>query len=357
MARIFVTGAAGWLGLNLIEALAGAHNADSGLESEALTLLLHSSDSEREVRTKMPHARIVRGDLTYPGSLKDLFADGRDGILFHMAGIIHPSRVREFFEINRDGTRHLLEAAKEAGVRRAVVVSSNSPCGCNPHPDHRFDEDSSYRPYMNYGKSKMEMEQLVQEFYERGDMETVIVRAPWFYGPHQPPRQKLFFEMIRDGKMPLVGDGQNLRSMAYTGNLAQGLLLAATKAKAAGQTYWIADERPYSMNEIIETIERLLESEFQQSCAHRRIKLPNVVSDIAYLADLCMQSLGLYHQKIHVLSEMNKSIACSIDKAKRELNYLPVVSLEEGMRRSLAEVFSTTSNKKKNFEYAGRGTC
>jgi nucleoside-diphosphate-sugar epimerase len=46
--------------------------------------------------------------------------------------------------------------------------------------------------------------------------------------------------------------------------------------------------------------------------------------------------MGLYHQKIHVLSEMNKTIACSIDKARRELGYAPVVELEEGMRRSLA---------------------
>jgi nucleoside-diphosphate-sugar epimerase len=93
----------------------------------------------------------------------------------------------------------------------------------------------------------MEMEKLVGQFYERGDIETVIIRAPWFYGPHQPPRQKFFFEMIRDGKAPVVGGGENLRSMAYTGNLAQGLLLAASRPVAAGQTYWIADERPYSM--------------------------------------------------------------------------------------------------------------
>jgi nucleoside-diphosphate-sugar epimerase len=339
MARIFVTGAAGWLGLNLIEALKGTGADGAGLGSDGITLLLHPNDSERQVCALDPQARIVRADLRDPGSLKGFFADARGGVLIHTAGIIHPHRVREFFEINRDGTRHLLEAATAAGVRRAVVVSSNSPCGCNPHPDHRFDEESGYRPYMNYGKSKMEMEGLAKKFQERGDLETVIVRAPWFYGPHQPPRQKLFFEMIRDGKGPVVGSGENVRSMAYTGNLAQGLILAASRPVAAGQIYWIADERAYSMNEIIDTIERLLETEFGQTCAHRRMKLPGFVSEIAYLADWCIQSLGLYQQKIHVLSEMNKSIACSIEKAKRELGYQPTISLEEGMRRSLAEVF------------------
>ena len=60
-----------------------------------------------------------------------------------------------------------------------------------------------------------------------GRLETVIVRPPWFYGPYQPPRQSLFFRMIRDGKAPIVGDGNNLRSMAYIDNLSQGLILAA----------------------------------------------------------------------------------------------------------------------------------
>lgn len=335
MPHIFITGAAGWLGLNLLEFL----NTPGSLSVDGLTVLLHPSDSDAQVRAISPAARIVRGDIREPGTFADFFRDAHDGIVIHTAGIIHPRRVSEFFAINRDGTRNLMEAARAAGVRRVVAVSSNSPCGCNPHHDHRFDEESPYRPYMNYGKSKMQMEDLVRGFQQRGELETVIIRAPWFYGPHQPPRQKLFFEMIRDGKAPVVGGGENFRSMAYTGNLAQGLALAAAHPAAAGQTYWIADERPYSMNEIIDTIERLLETEFGQPCAHRRMRLPGIASEIAYAADWLIQSLGLYQQKIHVLSEMNKSIACSVRKAQRELGYRPVIALEEGMRRSLAEIF------------------
>jgi len=164
----------------------------------------------------------------------------------------------------------------------------------------------------------------------------VIIRPPWFYGPNQPPRQSLFFRMIREGKAPIVGSGENLRSMCYIDNLCQGLLLAASSPRANGQTYWIADRRPYSMNEIISTVERLLETEFGQTCAHKRLRLPGLASSMAFAADAAFQALGLYHQKIHVLSEMNKTIACSIVKAERELDYRPEVELEEGMRRSLA---------------------
>jgi len=168
-----------------------------------------------------------------------------------------------------------------------------------------------------------------------GKIETVIIRAPWFYGPTQPPRQTLFFQMIRDGKAPIVGSGNNLRSMAYVDNLCQGLLLAATVERAAGQVYWVADRRPYSMNEIVNTAERLLEKEFGHQCTHKRMRLPGVASEVALLVDFALQTLGVYHQKIHVLSEMNKTIACSVARAEKELGYRPTVELEEGMRRSL----------------------
>jgi nucleoside-diphosphate-sugar epimerase len=188
---------------------------------------------------------------------------------------------------------------------------------------------------MGYGRSKMLMEKHVAAVQAEGRIETVTVRAPWFYGPFQPPRQSTFFKMIRDGKAPIVGDGENRRSMAYIDNLVQGLILAAITPEADGQIYWIADERPYTMNEIVDTVERLLEDEFEQRCAYKRQRLPELAASTAWLVDWLMQAAGLYHQKVHVLSEMNKTIACSVEKAKKELGYRPTVTLEEGMRRSL----------------------
>jgi nucleoside-diphosphate-sugar epimerase len=277
----------------------------------------------------------VTGDLRNPADCARLCEGAKGATLFHTAGIIHPRRVAEFYEINLRGTQNVIEAATEAAVRRAVVVSSNSPCGCNPHPDHLFDENSPYHPYMHYGRSKMKMELAVKARQQQGDIETVIIRAPWFYGPHQPPRQTLFFRMIRDGKAPIVGVGNNLRSMSYIENLCQGLLLAALAERANGEIYWLADKRPYSMNEVVDTVERLLENEFNQRCAHKRMRLPGLASEVAWLADYTLQALGLYQQKIHVLSEMNKTIACSVAKAEHELGYHPTIELEEGMRRSL----------------------
>lgn len=334
---VLVTGATGWLGLRLVESLVRGlpehhllKQPRTDLRIRCLALPGQDTAALRKISDRI---EVATGDVRNAADCARFCEGAKGAVLFHTAGMIHPRRVREFYEINRDGTANLLDAAIRDEVKRAVVVSSNSPCGCNPHPDHLFDELSPYHPYMNYGRSKMEMELAVTKRADR--IETVLIRAPWFYGPNQPPRQTLFFQMIRDGKGPIVGNGMNLRSMAYVDNLCQGLLLAAAVERAAGQTYWIADRRPYTMTEVIDTVERLLETEFGQKCAHKRMRLPGLASEVAYFVDFALQSLGLYHQKIHVLSEMNKTIVCSVAKAERELDYRPAIELEEGMRRSL----------------------
>ncbi|MBU1627544.1 NAD(P)-dependent oxidoreductase [bacterium] len=351
-----VTGAPGWLGTNLVKALSkGLPDVESLKKpiSRKIRCLVQNEDSS-EILTKInPDIQICIGDIRLPSSLQEFFKEAKGATLFHIAGIVHPTHgVRELFDVNVRGTWNIIEAAELARIKRIIAVSSNSPMGYNANPDEVFDESSPYNPYMSYGLSKKKMEDAFNEVHHRGNIEIVILRIPWFYGPNQPPRQSLFFKMIRDGKAPILGDGKNKRSMAYVDNSCQGMLLSEITEEANSKTYWIADERPYPMLEIIETIENLLEKEFKIPCSHKRMKIPSFVGDAAECIDGIVQKVGFYNQKIHVLSEMNKTIACSVDKAKKELGYDPKISLEEGMRRSLADLFSGSSEPSKILDNA-----
>jgi nucleoside-diphosphate-sugar epimerase len=336
--KVIISGVPGWLGTAFVDALVNGLADCPELappERTAIAALVHP-DAAAAASKVAPGIDYISADLCDVAKLKPLFANASGATVFHIAGVIHPrSKVSELYQTNVDGTRNMLNLAIEAGAKRFIYVSSNSPCGCNKSSDERFTESSPYNPYMSYGRSKMQAEQLINQAHARKAIETVIVRPPWFYGPHQPPRQTLFFKMIKDGKVPLVGDGTNKRSMAYVDNICQGLLLSEKVEAANGQTYWIADAEPYAMKDIIDTVEDVLSSDFKIPVQRKRMRLPSIASEVAYVIDAALQGAGAYQQKIHVLSEMNKTIACDISKARKELGYSPKIALREGMKRSV----------------------
>ena len=214
-----------------------------------------------------------------------------------------------------------------------VHVSSNSPFGTNPRPSDTFRAVEPYHPYYGYGRSKMQAELAVIDAIERG-LDATIVRPPWFYGPFQPPRQTTFFRLVRSGKFPVVGDGLQRRSMVYIDNLVDGVIDAELTPGAKGQGYWVADARAYTVNEIVETVGRALTDE-GFSVKPPSTRLPAIAGRVAKLGDRIVQGLGRYQQQLHVLGEMNHTIACDISATRRDLGYNPSVELYEGMRRSI----------------------
>jgi nucleoside-diphosphate-sugar epimerase len=216
-----------------------------------------------------------------------------------------------------------------------VHISSNSPYGANPTPQHRFTEDSPQHPYMGYGRSKADAEALVRTAFERGDVESVVLRPPWFYGPFQPDRQTQWFRTVRRGRFPLVGDGTNRRSMVFTGNLVHGVLRAEVAAGAAGKQYWIADGDPLDMRTILATVRAAFEAEGLPVTGARQVRLPRLAGVVAERLDGLLQARGRYSQALHVLGELKDTIACDITRAQDELGYAPPTDLLEGMRASI----------------------
>ncbi len=326
-----VTGAAGWLGTALMHALTG--EGDRHRDGRIRALVRDRVEGDR-LRALGDQVSVVVGDLGDAESLDRLFADA-DGVVdvIHTAGVIHPDRVADFFTVNTEGTRSMLHHAARCDARRFVHVSSNSPFGTNSHPDDRFRADEPYHPYYGYGRSKMEAELAVLDAVDHG-LDAVMVRPPWFYGPYQPPRQTTFFQMVRRGLFPVFGGGGQMRSMVYVDNLVDGVIRAELRETPPGGAWWIADARPYSVTEIVDTVGRAMTDE-GFDVKPNRAKVPNLVAAAAERADALLQGSGRYHQQLHVLGEMNKTIACDISAARVELGYEPAVDLYEGMRRSI----------------------
>jgi nucleoside-diphosphate-sugar epimerase len=325
-----VTGASGWLGQNLVRALVRQPRR------QRVRCLVHDSYDAALLEVVSGKIETVVGDVRDPSAIDRLFEGvGRDTV-FHAAAVIHPRHsTRELFDVNVGGTQLVLDRARRAQVARFVQVSSNSPFGANPTEHDRFTEESCYAPYLAYGQSKHEAEQLVQRAHERGDVSTVIVRPPWFYGPYQPDRQTQFFAAVRRGRFPCVAPGTQRRSMVFTGNLVDALLLAETSRAAAGQAYWIADAEPYALRDILATVRIAIEAE-GLPVSHRRAPLvPRLCAVAAERLDRAAQSAGRYVQAAHVLGELKDTIACDIGKARRELGYEPAVGLLDGMRTSV----------------------
>lgn len=324
---IVVTGAAGWLGQNLVRAVAP--------QRDVVRCLVQTAEEASLLSLVAATVQPVVGDVRDPTALDALFDGMAGATVVHAAAVIHPLRhVRELHDVNVGGTQLALDRARRAGAGRFVHISSNSPFGANPTPADRFTEDSPQNPYLGYGRSKADAEALVATAVERGDVEAVVLRPPWFYGPFQPARQTQWFRAVRRGRFPLVGDGTNRRSMVYTGNLVHAVLRAEVAAGAVGRAYWIADGEPRDLRTILGTVRAALEAE-GLPVSGGQPRLPRVAGVVAEKADALLQARGRYVQALHVLGELKDTIACDIARARAELAYDPPTDLLAGMRASI----------------------
>lgn len=327
-----VTGATGWFGRALLAALT---DAEGPLHRHSIRALVTSSAGADELAA-LPGVEAVIGDVRTRSGLGALFAGlPGDGLVdvIHAAGVIHPATPSEWVEVNARGSANVVAAARSAGVRRLVHVSSNSPFGLNPHRRDVFRADEPYAPYLGYGRSKMLAELRLFDEIGRG-LDAVIVRPPWFYGPHQPARQTAFFTMVRRGRFPIVGDGTQRRSMVYVDDLVRGVIKAELVECPPGRGWWIADAQPYEINDIVAAVTDALAAAGLDVARHQR-HVPEIVGRAAALADAALQRRHRYITALHVLGELGATIACDISATRRELGYEPSVGLADGMRRSV----------------------
>ncbi len=175
--------------------------------------------------------------------------------VFHLAGRAHAlSETKqdegEYFDVNVEGTRRLLEVAKEAGVRRFIFFSSVKAMG--EGGDTCLNEQIVCDPETPYGQSKLEAERLVLE--GRYVPEPVVLRLSMVYGLTCKGNLPRMIEAIRKGRFPPLPEMNNRRSMVHVDDVVRAAILVVEKAEAVNKTYIVTDGEAYSTRQMYEWI-------------------------------------------------------------------------------------------------------
>jgi dihydroflavonol-4-reductase len=217
--KALVTGATGFVGSHLVEALRRG--------SVEVTILARSPSKSAGLAAQ--GVQVVTGDL-HDAAGVERAVQGQD-VIYHVAGVVAAPDEAEFLRANRDGTRNLLAAAERHGRARFVLVSSLAACGPAPR-GAPLSGGEPPRPVTAYGRSKLAAEEIVRA----GALPWSIIRPPIVYGPRDREVLKVF-RLARLGIAPVFGDGTQELSAVHAADLATALMAVATTPTTVGRTY------------------------------------------------------------------------------------------------------------------------
>jgi nucleoside-diphosphate-sugar epimerase len=303
MASYLVTGGAGFIGSHLATEL-----VQRGHTVRVVDNLITGK------RRNLDH---LRGVEFVEGDLADITVATRavQGMTYvlHQAAIPSvPRSVSDPVTSNRaniDASVNILVAARDAGVKRLVYAGSSAAYGDTPTLPKR--EDMPTNPLSPYALQKLVAEQYAQMFTRLYGFETVTIRYFNVFGPRQDPGSpysgviSLFASALLEGRQPTIyGDGEQTRDFTYVANVVDGVLRAVEAPAAAGEVINVATGGRISLNELLRVMNRILGTNLQAIFQEPR------TGDV-------------------------RDSQADITKAKKLLGYASVVSLEEGLKKTL----------------------
>jgi len=236
--RIFVTGGAGFIGANFVQHVLAEHAEDELVTFDLLTYAGNLANLE-PVMDERRH-RFVRGDIADAAAVSA--ALGGIEAVVHFAAESHVDRsisdASDFLRTNVVGTQVLLDAARAAGVRRFVQVSTDEVYG-SLGPSGAFTEESPLRPNSPYAASKAGADLLVRAAQRTHGLDAVITRCSNNYGPYQFPEKliPLFVtNALADQPLPLYGDGCQVRDWIHVADHCRALDLVLRRGRS-GEIY------------------------------------------------------------------------------------------------------------------------
>jgi len=315
--RIFVTGASGFVG-----GAAAKHFAGQGHDVRAM-----SRSEKSDSKIKALGATPVRCDL------EDVTAAhiGDAEAVLHSAAFVEQWGPREAWRrFNVDGTARMLKAAREAGAKRFIHISTESVLW---RGQHLRGVDETYprapnSPYP-YASTKAQAEELVEQA-NTPEFQTIILRPRFIWGPGDTTLLPVIEHMSKSGQWQWIDGGRAQTSTTHIANLVHAIELALTKGQG-GEAYFILDDGVRSMKEMISGI-----------AATRDITLPDR-SIPSWAADTLAGVVEGAWRTFNLKGEppvtrfgamiMSRDSVLIDAKARREMGYAPLISVEEGLRQ------------------------
>jgi UDP-glucose 4-epimerase len=304
MAKVLVTGGAGFIGSHLVDALVARGDRVAVLDN----MSTGRAENLSAVRERI---ELVKSDLTDREAVRAA-VQGVDCV-FHQAALASVQRsVEKPLDTHAacvTGTLILIDEARQAKVRRIVYAASSSAYGDQPTASKR--ETDLPLPISPYGAAKLAGEYYLAAFAAMGDIETVALRYFNVFGPRQDPHSEYsaviprFITAMLSGKQPTVyGDGQQSRDFTFVENVVAANLLAGSAAGASGRVLNVAAGGKISLLELIAALNKLLK-----------------------------MNVAPRHEEARI-GDVRESMA-DITLARKLLGYEPRIGFEEGLRRSI----------------------
>jgi 2-alkyl-3-oxoalkanoate reductase len=332
MAKLNVlTGATGQLGSHIAEGL-----VERGERVRALVRPGSDTSFLQDLGVEL-----VSGDLHDAESLKRAF-DGAD-IVYHCAARVSDWGPWQQFESETvTATRNVLAACAAANIGRLLHVSSISVYG-RPRKGRLVTEETPLgRRFMwwdYYARAKLLAENVVREYAGPWTM----VRPSWIYGPRDRISMPRVIPVLRSGKAPIIGSGENLLNIIYAGDVAAGAILAANHPGAVGQVYNLSSRGEVTQRKFVDTVCDAL------GIPHVSKRVPFFLAwQMAFWSELFAKLLmkkkppRITRRAIYLIG---RPPLFSIEKARTELGWEPRVPIEEGVKRTLAWLVAEEKNR------------
>lgn len=313
--KILVTGGTGFAGSHLV----------SRLLSEGKEVRVLVRPTSNFALLKELGVEIVLGDITDRNSVTKSL-EGID-IVFHIAAAYRTAGIPDkvYWEVNVEGTRNVLEASTERGVKRFIHCST-----IGVHGDVKeipATELTPFNPGDVYQITKLEGEKLAIKFYREKGLPVVVIRPMSIYGPGDTRLLKLF-KMVSKGKFIMLGDGNTLWHGVYIDDLVSGFKLAAEKNGVLGEAFIIGGDKYVTLNELVKKIANAFGVEVRQFHIPAR--------PLQILGSLCESICiplhiepPIYRRRVDFFT---KNRAFDISKAREKLGYQPKFNLELGIK-------------------------